>query len=109
MDFVPRHLGNVEQPRNWPLRPTRMTIGAPQMWQGMSVITGLAFSPLIGRVYLHFLGWFSHARNGPKKPPRGSSFPPQSGQRTLATAVRSYATAMSAGASTLSRRLENGP
>src|SRR5688572_14339067 len=109
MDLVPRHFGNVEQPRNWPLRPSRMTIGAAQMWQGMSVITGFAFSPLIGRVYLHFFGWFSHARKGPKKPPRGSSLPPHSGHFRVAICERSYATAMSAGASTLSSRFANGP
>ena len=49
-------LGNVLHPRNCPLRPCRMTIGAPQMWHLNSVITGFAFSPLIGRVYLHSFG-----------------------------------------------------
>src|SRR5204862_44291 len=104
IDFVPRHLGNVEQPRNSPLRPWRTTMGKPQTGHGMSVMRGLTLSPLMGRVYLHFLGWFSHARNGPKNPPRGSSLPPQSGQRSVSICERSYATAISAGASTLSRR-----
>src|SRR5690348_18356760 len=108
MERVPRHLGNVEQPRNSPLRPERTTIGAPQRWQGMSVIFGLAFSPFSGRVYLHFFGWFSQARKGPKKPPRGSSRPPQSGHFSLAIADRSCAAAMRAPESTFFSELSKG-
>src|SRR5512133_4403754 len=91
MDRVPRHLGNVEQPRNSPERPRRITIGLVQMGHGYSVITGGTRSPLSGRVYLHVFGWFSQATNGPKKPPFPTSRPPQSGQRSLATADRSCA------------------
>ena len=29
IERVPRHFGKVLQPRNWPLRPWRTTIGAP--------------------------------------------------------------------------------
>src|SRR6185436_14972860 len=108
IDFVPRHFGNVEQPRNSPLRPLRTTIIAPHTWHGMSVMRGLARSPLMGRVYLQVFGWFSHARNGPKNPPRGSSLPPHSGQRTVASSERSCASAMSAGASTFPKRAANG-
>src|SRR5690242_12923096 len=108
MERVPRHFGKVLHPRNSPLLPWRMTIGSPHKWHLYSVRRGFAFSPLMGRVYLHFFGWFSQATKGPKNPPRGSSLPPHSGHRSLARAERSYASAMRAPASTLFNDFSNG-
>src|ERR687889_768815 len=92
---VPRHLGKREQPRKSPERPWRLSIIAPHSWQVYSVGSAAFFAPASGRVYLHFFGWFSQATNGPKKPPFGTSFPPQSGHFSVSRAERSCAAAMS--------------
>src|ERR1019366_10048634 len=82
MERVPRHFGKALHPRNSPERPRRTTIILPHTGHGNVVSTGGTRSPLSGRVYLHVLGWFSHAMNGPKNPPFATSLPPQTGHRS---------------------------
>src|SRR5687768_2013052 len=109
IERVPRHFGNLLQPRNSPERPWRITIGSPHSWQISSVGWAGLRSPRSGRVYLHSFGWFSHARNGPKKPPRGTSFPPHVGHFSVASADKSCASPISASMSAPFTDSANGP
>src|SRR5688572_18954907 len=108
IERVPRHLGNLLQPRNSPLRLWRLSIIEPHSGHLYSVGSAFAFSPLSGRVNLQVLGWFSQPMYGPKKPAFGSSLPPQSGHFSVASADRSCASPISPASSTFCRRRANG-
>src|SRR5258705_8225018 len=109
IDLVPRHFGNLLQPRNSPERPCRMTIISPHSWQISLVGCAGLRSPRSGLVYLHSFGWFSQARNGPKNPPPGTSFPPQVGHLSVASADKSCASPINASMSAPFTEIANGP
>src|SRR2546427_9494755 len=85
-----------------------MTIGAPHSRHTSSVGRSGTLSRRIGFENLHS-GYLAHAMNGPNRPLRTTSGPPQLGQRSSCSVERSCTAWISRSTSTAARALENGP